>query len=241
LSRFNDPHIGPAVADAWSSLTPRLRSEALTILLSRPDRAIALLHGIQTNVIQPSVLSTTETRFLLNHQDKGVRDLAKTVLAAAPASSRQQVIDSFMPALDLKGDPVHGKKIFTERCFSCHRLGGEGFALGPDLVTVKNTGKEKIVVNILDPNREVRPDFISYLVETKEDESLIGLVANETSTTITLRQAYGRQDVINRSRIKKMQSLGQSLMPEGLEIGLVAQDFADLISYIESADAGKKQ
>ena len=142
-----------------------------------------------------------------------------------------------MPALDLKGDFAHGKKIYEERCVSCHRLGGEGYALGPDLVTVKNTGKEKILVNILDPNREVRPDFISYVIDTKDDESFIGLVANETSTSVTLRQAYGREDVVSRSNIKKMQSQGQSLMPEGLEAGLAPQDLADLISYIETADA----
>jgi len=32
-----------------------------------------------------------------------------------------------------------------------------------------------------------------------------------------------------------MQSQGQSLMPEGLEAGLTAQDLADLIDYIEGA------
>jgi putative heme-binding domain-containing protein len=239
LSRFNDPQVAQALAWNWNELTPRLRTEALSIFLARADRALVLLNAIAAGSIRASTLSTTEAKFLLNHTDPGVRNAAKRTLAA-PASSRQQVIDSFMSALDLKGDPAHGKKLYQERCFSCHRLGGEGFALGPDLVTVKNTGKEKILVNILDPNREVRPDFISYAIETKDDESLIGLVANETASSITLRQAYGKEDVLNRTRIKKMQSLGQSLMPEGLEVGLTAQDFADLISYIETADDVKK-
>ncbi len=55
---------------------------------------------------------------------------------------------------------------------------------------------------------------------------------------MTLHQAYGKESVINRADIKKMQSQGQSLMPEGLEAGLQPQDLADLISYIETADAG---
>jgi putative heme-binding domain-containing protein len=142
-----------------------------------------------------------------------------------------------MPAVSLKGDPAHGKKIYEERCISCHRLGGEGYALGPDLVTVKNSGKEKLLVNILDPNREVRPEYVSYLIETTDEQSLIGLVANETSTSVTVRQAYGKQDVINRAKITKMQGQGQSLMPEGLEAGLASEDLADLLEYIESAEA----
>jgi putative heme-binding domain-containing protein len=141
-----------------------------------------------------------------------------------------------MPALQLKGDPAHGKKIYEERCISCHRVSGEGSQLGPDLVTVKNTGNEKILVNVLDPNREVRPDYIAYLVETKDDESVIGLVVNETASSVTIRQAYGKETVIKRSDIRKMQSQGQSLMPEGLEAGLSNQDLADLISFIETAD-----
>lgn len=235
LSRFNDPAIGPELVKRWESLTPRLRSEAVTVLLARPDRATALLKAIEADTVRPSVLTTAQTKFVRNHSDRSVRALATKVLSAQPASTRQQVIDSFMSAIDLKGDAVHGKKIYEERCISCHRLGGEGHALGPDLVTVKNTGKEKMLVNILDPNREVRPDYISYVVETKDDESFIGLVVNESTTTVTIRQAYGKENVVNRADIKKMQSQGQSLMPEGLEAGLKPQDLADLIGYIEKA------
>jgi putative heme-binding domain-containing protein len=140
-----------------------------------------------------------------------------------------------MPALNLTGDPANGKKIYQERCISCHRAGGEGFALGPDLITVKTTGKEKILVNLIDPNAEVRPEFVGYVVETKDDESLLGLVVNETGTSVTLRQAYGREDVVPRANITSMKSQGQSIMPEGLEAGLTPQQMADLLEFISTA------
>ena len=139
------------------------------------------------------------------------------------------------PALNLTGDAAAGKKIYMERCVSCHRSSGEGFALGPDFVTVKTTGKEKLLTNIIDPNAEVRPEFVAYVVETKDDQSLLGLVVNETATSVTLRQAYGRQDVISRANITKLQSQGQSVMPEGLEAGLTPQAMADLLEYISTA------
>jgi putative membrane-bound dehydrogenase-like protein len=235
LARFTDPAVGPELTKRWDSMTPRLRSEAITVLLARPDRVTALLKAVENGTIRATDLTTAQTKFLRVHSDKSVRALAEKVLSAQPAGTRQQVIDSFLPAIDLKGDAAHGKKIYQERCISCHRLGGEGHALGPDLVTVKNSGKEKMLVNILDPNREVRPDYISYVLEAKDGESYIGLVANETATTVTIRQAYGKENIINRSDIKKMQSQGQSLMPEGLEAGLKPQDLADLIEYIETA------
>jgi putative heme-binding domain-containing protein len=235
LARFIDPAVGPELTKRWGSMTPRLRSDAITVLLARADRVTALLNAIEAGTIRATDLTTAQTKFVRAHSDKSVRQLAAKVLSAQPASTRQQVIDSFLPAIDLKGDPIHGKKIYQDRCISCHRLGGEGHALGPDLVTVKNSGKEKMLVNILDPNREVRPDYISYVVETRDDESYIGLVANETVTTVTIRQAYGKENIIHRPDIKKMQSQGQSLMPEGLEAGLKPQDMADLMEYIEKA------
>jgi putative membrane-bound dehydrogenase-like protein len=240
LARFSSPEVGAILARHLNGLTPRLRSEAMAVLLARPERATELLQAIEAGTLRPTALDTTQTRFLRNHRDPSVKQLAAKVLGVQKVSSRQQVIDAFMPAVDLKGDPVHGKKIYQERCISCHRIGGEGFALGPDLVTVKNSGKDKMLVNILDPSREVRPDLVSYEVDTKDDESYIGLIANENATAVTLRQAYGKENVIKRSDIKKMTSQGQSLMPEGLEAGLKPQDLADLMEYIMIADAGGK-
>ena len=100
---------------------------------------------------------------------------------------------------------------------------------------MKNTGKEKILTNLIDPNAEVRPEFVAYVVDTKDDESLLGLVVNETATSVTLRQAYGKETVIPRANISKMASQGQSVMPEGLEAALTPQGMADLLEYISTA------
>jgi putative heme-binding domain-containing protein len=218
-----------------------VRSEAIAALLARTDRAVALLKAVQSGEIQAASLTTAQANFLRNHRDHAVSQLAGQVLGAKPAGQRQSVIDVYLPALHLNGDAGRGRKVYEERCISCHRIAGQGHAVGPDLITVKNSGKEKLMVNILDPNREVRPDYVTYVVETEDGESLVGLIANETSTSVTVRQAYGKEDVVPRSRIRRMRSQGQSLMPEGLEAGLTAQSLADLLEFIETAEAGKTE
>jgi putative membrane-bound dehydrogenase-like protein len=239
LNRFNDPRLGPELTKTWDKLSPRLRSEVISALLARPDRASALLKGIQGGAIRPAALTTAQRKFLRNHRDVSVGQLAAQVLDATAPGPRQSVIDAFTPALNLEGKAGPGKKIYQERCISCHRLGGEGHMVGPDLATVKNTGKEKLLVNILDPNREVPPQFVSYVVETREGNSFVGLIANESSNSVTVRQAYGKEDVIPRSRIVSMHSQAQSLMPEGLEAGLTQQDLANLLEYIETTKPGE--
>ena len=140
---------------------------------------------------------------------------------------------AFLPALELRGSSANGRKIYLERCAACHRIGGLGHPVGPDLTTFKTAGKETLLVNILDPNREVAPGYLSHTVETKSGESLSGLIVNESPSSITLRGPNGAETIVMRSQIAGLQASDQSLMPEGLEVGLTPQDMADLLEYIE--------
>jgi putative membrane-bound dehydrogenase-like protein len=237
LSHSAAPRIASDLAQRWLGFDPAVRSAALSALLSRPDRALVLLESIQKGTINSTDLTTSQIQFLKKHRDPQVSSLATKVFVSTASDSRQKVFESFRDALRLPGNPARGKEIYLQRCSSCHRLGGQGFALGPDLVTVKSAGKEKMLGNILDPNREVAPQYIAFEVETKDGESLVGIIANETTATMTVLQAFGRKDVIQRPTLKSMRSLGQSLMPEGLEQGLTSQDFANLLEYISTAEA----
>ena len=62
-------------------------------------------------------------------------------------------------------------------------------------------------------NREVAANYVGYLIETKDGESLLGLIVSDTATSITIRQAYGKDTTIPRSQIKRMSSQGKSMMP----------------------------
>ncbi len=232
LAHFSNAEVGPALIQHWSTFTPRLRNEAMSALLARPERVNSLIGSIEQGIVRPSDLTTAQIKFLKTHGEAALRKRSEKLFTLAGTSKRQDVIDTFQTALTLSGNNAHGKKIYLERCSSCHRYDNEGYSLGPDLVTVKNSGKEKMLKNILDPNSEVAPNFKAFEIETTNDESYIGLVANETAASVTLRQAFGKENVILRPQIKKLQSQDQSLMPEGLEAGLTPQDLADLLSYI---------
>jgi putative heme-binding domain-containing protein len=235
LGRFADPDVGGALLAAWPGFTPRLRDEALPILLARPDRIEFLLTAVESKSLRRGDFSSVQLDFLMNHRDGRIRSKAVRLLAGPPAPSRAAVLAQFQPALEIQGDPGRGRPIFVERCSSCHRLGGEGFLLGPDLTSVRNSGKEKLLIGILDPGSEVLPQYVAYEVETHDEESLLGIIVNETAASVTLRQAYAKESVIPRNQILRMRSQGVSIMPEGLEAELTAQAMADLLEYIATA------
>ncbi|HWF18496.1 MAG TPA: PVC-type heme-binding CxxCH protein, partial [Verrucomicrobiae bacterium] len=235
LGHFSDAEIPTELTQHWKGFSPRVKSRAVSVLLSRPERALVLLQAVASGIVLPNDLTTPQSRFLRNHENPDVRKLALQVLGTNTAKQRQAVVDEFQPALALKGDAVAGRKIFEQRCVSCHHLDGLGFAVGPDLLSVKSNGKDKILISILDPSREVAPQYIAFQVDTKDGESSVGIIANESTSGITVRQAYGKEDVIPRSNIKGMKSQQQSLMPEGLEQGLSKQDVANLLEFIIAA------
>ena len=120
-----------------------------------------------------------------------------------------------------------------QRCVTCHRADGQGMQVGPDLITVKAKCRDGLLTAILDPNKEVAPQFIAYNVETKDGQSLIGLISKDDATGLTLKMIGGAEQTIPRAQIKGSSSSGQSLMPEGIEAGMDAQAMADLLTFIE--------
>ena len=236
LSHFSYSETSAEVIKRWSTLTPRLRSEALNLLIARPERVNLLLSAVESGGILRSELSTAQIQVLCSHPDMNLRRRATELFTRASTGQKQDNINRFLPALQMEGNATHGRSLYLERCASCHRLGGQGNALGPDLVSVKSGGKEKLLLNILDPNREVAPNYLSYVVETTSGEMVLGLIANENASSLTLRRANGDESVVLRSNVKYIRSVGVSVMPEGLEAGLSQQDFADLLEYLSVAE-----
>jgi putative heme-binding domain-containing protein len=116
---------------------------------------------------------------------------------------------------------------------ACHKAGTNGLAVGPDLITVKTKGREALLTAILEPHKEVASQFIAYTVNTKDGQTLSGIITNDTASSMTIRMMGGIEKTLQRSEIKGSSSSGQSLMPEGLETGMTVEDMADLISFIE--------
>ena len=102
------------------------------------------------------------------------------------------------------------------------------------MTTLQNRGAEAILLNVLDPNREVNPQYVNYLLVTTEGRTITGLVAAETATSVTLRRQENATDTILRANIEELRSTGLSIMPEGLEKQLDQQAIADLIAYLLS-------
>jgi len=95
------------------------------------------------------------------------------------------VVDAYRGVLEMKGDAERGKQVFTKTCAACHKVQNVGNDIGPNLAAMKARGPESILLNVLDPNREVNPQYLNYAVLTADGRQLTGLIAAETATSMS--------------------------------------------------------
>ena len=111
-----------------------------------------------------------------------------------------------------------GKAIFVEAtCANCHRHGGIGTEVGPDLSTLTDKSPETLLVAVIDPNRAFFQRFVEYTAVTTDGLIKLGLLSEETSSSITLVDTAGKSHVVLRTDLDELVSMNRSHMPEGLE------------------------
>jgi putative membrane-bound dehydrogenase-like protein len=232
LGRFDDPSIAQEFLKRWPTFTPALRREVLPVLLGRPERAVALLSAVKDGRVPRNEFTPTQIAGLRAHRNADVRAVAAAIFEPPRPGDRRAVIQRYMPSLELRGNAARGRTTYTARCATCHQPGPDGYAIGPGIDTMKASSREEILTHLLDPNRTVDARYRLYQLDMANGGTLTGIIQNESQGSVTLRQPFGSSQTLPRSTIVRMQSLEQSMMPEGLEEGLSLQDLADLLAFI---------
>jgi len=226
------PTLAAKVIGLWGDLGLATRRDFLAALGGSSILAKELLSALEQQTIAPIEVDAATREALLHLPDAALRSRAVALLGRLAPPQRTSVLAKYRPALDLVGDIPRGEAVFGRTCEICHERRGRGHRVGPDLSGVAGRAPDALLSDILDPNREVAPDFVTIAVATRSGQVATGLLAEESTTTLKLRRAQGVEETLLRSEIDQIRSTSQSLMPEGLEQGLGLQDMADLIAFL---------
>jgi putative membrane-bound dehydrogenase-like protein len=144
------------------------------------------------------------------------------------------------------GDAARGKSLFHDRaglaCMKCHKVNGEGGEIGPDLSTIGTQfDRVQLAESVLYPSKSIREGFQQIVVLTRDGRSLTGLVRSESSETLTLRDAEGKDHTVRKADLEERTASKVSLMPEGMYVGLSLDSFSDLVAYLQSLRGGRDQ
>jgi putative membrane-bound dehydrogenase-like protein len=131
----------------------------------------------------------------------------------------------------------NGKQMFqVANCVACHRLGGAGNEIGPDLAKLDPKLKPaEVLKEILDPSAKINEKYQTYVFETESGKILSGLVLEDSPERIKLIEnplAKAEPVILKPSEIVDRAKSPNSIMPKGLLDKLTREEILDLVTYV---------
>ena len=221
------------ILENFDGETPAMRSVMFQAIRSRPERLAKWLDAIDHQQISSTGQDASQIQSLMQVTGDLQPRVAKW-LSGRVQADRQKVIDRYTDCLSLEVNLERGKQHFIQHCSACHRIDGLGLGIGPDISDSRTQTPTQLLVAILDPNRAIDNNYYRVRVQLKEGTIHDGIVVEESSEHLILKNQHSARLVLNQTQIEAIKSSGVSLMPEGIEAQLDQQAMADLIGYIKN-------
>ena len=202
-------------------------------ILKRQESALALVAAIAANRVSPSALGPANIARLRQHPTTKVAREALVVLGATNTSTKAKddLIAQLLPEIQKPGDLANGRTLYAAACAICHKLGDVGFRdVGPPLAGIGARTAAELLTSIVDPNRQVEPNFWQWNITTKKGETFSGVIVSETTAALVVRNQGGDTEV-KTADITTRENTRRSLMPDGFD-GLGATGLRDIIAYL---------
>ena len=139
---------------------------------------------------------------------------------------------------DMKRNFEVGRNLYhATSCAKCHRMAGEGGAIGPDLSTAgKKFSLEDMLTAIVEPSKVISDQYGSQQVLTSDGTVLVGRAVEigEEYYVYTV-DVDAKPVVVKKSEVESIVSSKISQMPLGLIDGLNEEELKDLLAYVMAA------
>jgi len=231
-----------AMAPVFNTGTPAEQQAAIRVLGGIPsNEAEILLTQLFTKMVNDALIPEAQLD-LIEALEARKSERATAALKRYQDAMAANADVLFQNRFSLHGgDAERGKEVFfgnaAASCRRCHKVGGQGGAVGPDLSAVGITaeGKPKdrreLLESILLPNAKIAKGFETVVLVTDDGLIYTGVLREETAETVKLMTATGEVVSVPKAKIEERAS-GKSGMPEDVSKGLSRRDLRDLVEYL---------
>ena len=238
LGEINSPMARMSLVEALRTAPTSLQTQVGLALASHLEGAEGLL--------QAAADGKASARLL---QDQGIKDrlavskpadlaqrMQKLTANLAPANEqRQKLLDErragFNPG---EASASQGAQVFKQYCAICHSMDGQGALIGPQLDGVGGRGADRLMEDILDPNRNVDRAFRTTLLILKDGDVQTGLFRREEGEMLVLADSTGKETSVSKNQVQERRESETSLMPDNFSEVIPLEDFNHLIAYLLS-------
>jgi len=236
-------------ADATMGLASALTSIHLPLLLKLASHTNASLRNEALRALRLQMLDAVAQQSLAGVAKRHAESasLVRAVLEPASIEVGRPPVESTdawlkrLAALPGQPDAEAGRRIFfhshVAMCSTCHRHSGRGNVVGPDLSLVaQQSDRRALLQSILEPSREVAPQFFPTQLELKDGTEFTGILLRSSSVDV-FRDLTGKERSFKPTDIVKRAELKTSLMPTGLVASLTDTELRDLLAFLMSPAA----
>ena len=161
----------------------------------------------------------------------GVYDESKVVVNPIQVPAAPQPTYTSADVLAKTGDAAKGKAL-AQRCVMCHQIDGNGPAYGPELRGfATRQGREAVVTAIVEPSASIALGYEGTTLKLKAGGQIDGLLQSNNDPAV-IKSAGGVSQLVPKKLIGGQSKLGKSLMMSGEQLGLNAQEVADLAAWL---------
>ena len=205
-----------AVVDLAQKATGKVQTAALWWTLNYKDSRWAA-HGINAEL-----------------KTRGLYDPEKVKITASVIEPQPPTkLPSVAQLALLKGDATRGAGL-SASCLMCHRIGDQGAEYAPNLTGFANRQTTEVVINsIVNPSSDIAHGYegTEYLLK---DGTIIHGLALTSGDPAVVQTMGGATQMIPAEKIKSRKRLTRSLMMSAEQLGLGAQEVADVVAYLKT-------
>jgi len=241
LAAFADADTPTAIIKAYPKFTPEEKLDAVQTLAARKEWANVLLDAVEKKDVPRADIPVTTARQILALNDKALSTRLDSVWGKiAPASQARVELTKKWKALLTeetlaKASLANGRVLFTKHCGACHKMFGEGQAVGPELTGSQRSNLDYVLENVLDPSAVVPREFQMVNFATNDERVISGIVLRETKDAITIRTTNDTV-VLPTGDIATRKQTNVSIMPDGLFEQMKPEEVRDLIAYLRAKE-----
>lgn len=212
-----------ALSIARSLSANRDGAEALLSLVSAGKASATLL---QDTVVQQRVKASG-----LPEVEQRVTDLLKDLPAVD-----QRILDLIAARKEhhRKGewDAEKGGEVFQKNCGSCHRLGGKGAKIGPELDGIGIRGLDRILEDTLNPNGNVDQAFRATVFAMNDGRVVSGLLLRQEGEVYVIADEKGQEQRLTVRDVDEKKQHLLSPMPADVAEKLPEAEFQNLMAFL---------
>lgn len=193
--------------------------------------------ALRLRPVSPEIRDALRAAMVRYPEDTAFVNVGRRVLGES-SETRPTDLAGWTDFLAEGGDARAGERVFFEGsalCIGCHRVQNRGNAIGPDLSSIGRTQSRALLTSaLLRPSDNISPEYQGWEVQLKDGSSVFGLQLHPRGWGLQIDTLDGQNVRIRNEDIAGYEAMGRSLMPEGLEHVLPADDLLNLIAYLET-------